>query len=182
MQSFLRKFQGISLAAIFVFSTTSAWADEPPPCMAYNNPKPINNQEVNHWKRTTPNQFRERAHVKGNVIHLYPDHSGHLHFEIAIGPNDGDTIEVIYNQDFGNATLPKMGDVVEACGDYITSTAQAGGFPASPDGAIIHWVHKSPNEQRHPDGFMFYDNTLFGQATQNAGPKHGGCFGRHCPQ
>ena len=37
---------------------------------------------------------------------------------------------------------------------HITSTAQSGPYPASPDGAILHWVHMNPQSKGHPPGLL----------------------------
>lgn len=150
----------------FVVSGFAFGAGEIPECLSYGHPGhalEINNDEVLHWKRTTDNQFRERAHIKGNVTHIFADHNGHHHFEIQIGKYTDDTIEVIYNEDFGQIPDPALGMTVEACGDYITSTGKSGPYPPSPDGAIVHWVHFAPNPDRHPSGFLVMDGEVCGQ-------------------
>lgn len=166
-----------------VVSASIARADEDfavPPCSAsYGNPPvalEVNNEQVLHWMRTTANQYRDRARVRGEVTEVYPDKNGHEHFAIRIGRKDTDTIEIIYNQDFGAVPLVQEGMIVEACGDYITSTAPSGPYPASPDGAIVHWVHRNPKNQGHPHGYLMLDGVLYGADTSNAGPKppHGG--------
>jgi hypothetical protein len=54
------------------------------------------------------------------------------------------------------------GAQIEACGDYITSNAPSGHFPASPDGAIVHWVHQSPNPKSHDSGFIVVNGVVCG--------------------
>jgi hypothetical protein len=122
----------------------------------------INNDQVLQWKTSTPNQFLARGHIQGRIIQVYPDHSGHEHFSVEIGNASGDTIEVIYNLSFGATAPLAVGMEVEACGDYITSDAPAGPYPASPDGAILHWVHRATNG-RHDSGFLMIDGVLYGQ-------------------
>jgi hypothetical protein len=146
-------------------------ADEIPPCMEKGKPIPVDNQEVLTWKSSTPNNFKQRAYVKGKVLQAYPDHSGHEHFQLQIGPDpENDTIEVIYNKKFGDVPAPTPGMKVKACGDYITSTSQTSGFPVSPDGAIIHWVHMNPKNQGHAHGFMVMDGDLIGYDPSVAKP------------
>jgi hypothetical protein len=162
-----------AFAYVFLI-TQSAWAfadGEIPACKAYNRDLPINNDQVLHWKRTTKNQFQERGHVKGPVVDTFTDKNRHEHFEIKLGKKDDDTLEVIYNQEFGALPTIQLGMEVEACGDYITSTAQAGPYPPSPSGAIIHWVHFSPKPARHPHGYLVIDGKLYGMETDKAGPK-----------
>jgi hypothetical protein len=141
-----------------------------PVCPAYGRALDINNQQVLHWKRTTPNQFRDRAHVRGPIVRVFPEKNGHEHFEIKLGKREIDTLEVIYNQDFGLNPEPKVGMMVQACGDYITSKAQSGPYPPSPSGAIIHWVHMNPAGRGHDPGFMVMDGIICGQDASNAGP------------
>lgn len=122
---------------------------------------PVINSQVLQWETTTPNQTLERAHVSGSIVQIFPDHSGHSHFAIQIGPNSSDQLEVVYNQDFGTVPTPTVGDQVEACGDYITSTAQSGPYPASPCNAIIHWVHEDPHG-KHPGGYLMINGVVYG--------------------
>lgn len=142
-----------------------------PECPSYGKNLEVNNAQVLHWKRTTPSGFRERGHVQGIVINIYNDKSGHDHFSIQIGRHQEDTLEIIYNQDFGSIPQIEVGMLVEACGDFITSTQQNGPYPPSPDGAILHWVHMNPQFRGHDPGFLMLAGGLYGQDTTNAGPK-----------
>ncbi|MEK6705358.1 MAG: DUF3465 domain-containing protein [Bdellovibrionota bacterium] len=138
-------------------------------CPAYGQNLQINNKQVLHWKRTTQNQFRERGHISGMVVEIFPDRNGHEHFVVNIGSYFEDTIEVIYNQDFGALPGLKIGMRAEACGDYITSIAQSGPYPPSPVGGIIHWVHKNPSRKGHDPGFLILDGKIYGQDMSKAG-------------
>ena len=121
----------------------------------------INNIQVEYWKTTTPNQFHSRAHVRGPVVRIYNDHSGHNHISVQIGRTADVAIELIYNQEFGALPDLAVGAEVETCGDYITSTAQSGGYPASPDGAIVHWVHRS-TRPGHESGYVAISGVVYG--------------------
>lgn len=133
---------------------------------------PVINAQVLDWKANEPNQYRHRAHVRGQLQTTYDDRNGHHHFEIQIGPNpDTDMLEVIYNEDFGPLPDLHFGGNVEACGDFIVSTAQAGPYPPSPAGAIIHWVHMNPSHRGHPPGYLWIDGVLCGQDAEHAGPR-----------
>lgn len=134
-----------------------------PPCMNQGQALPISNQQVIAWKHSTANQFLARAHVVGTLTRLYPDHSGHTHFEIQLAPTPDGTLEIVYNQSFGALPALSPGMTVEACGDYITSIAQSGPYPASPDGAILHWVHRNPSGQGHDSGFLVINGAVCGQ-------------------
>lgn len=131
------------------------------------NALPINNKQALSWKYgpdQRPNQFRARARLRGYVELSYPDRNGHRHFVIQIGPDEArDTVEVIYNEDFGPIPDLSKGMRVEACGDFIISTEQSGEYPPSPVGAIIHWVHMNPSHRGHPPGYLWIEGKLCGQ-------------------
>jgi hypothetical protein len=149
---------GTLQAALFA---AGALADAPP-CMAHGKELPVNNQQVLMWKKSTPNAYLDRGHVLGKVTVVYPDRNGHQHFSIQIGPQPTDIIEVVYSVAFGQMPRPEVGESIEACGDYITSTAQTGNYPPSPAGAIVHWVHINPKHSGHDDGYVIQDNTVYG--------------------
>jgi hypothetical protein len=193
--------RNLAILAVLVglsFSTltaaTTALAAEVPDCPAYtlrnqNDGDPgnlaINNDEVAGWKHSTANQFHGRAHVQGVITEVYPDRNGHEHFAISIGNNE--TLEVVYNQEFGAVPATRVGMLVEACGDYITSTAASPGpngqvYPASPGGAIVHWVHFAPRRSGHHSGYLVVDGVLTGQGGRQKGRMNyrmlEGSFGR----
>lgn len=161
-------------AAVLLFSLQgfSQSRSATPSCLAGGQELLLNNETVLNWKATSKNQYRNRAHILGTLVKDLPDHSGHHHYEVQIGANQNDLIEVIYNEQFGAVPAAEPGTQFEACGDYITSNAPAGHFPASPDGAIVHWVHRSPNPKSHDSGFLVVNGVVCGQNTEAAGPKH----------
>jgi len=124
---------------------------------------PVSNNQVLQWKSTTSNQFLARSHVKGVVMDVYPDHTGHNHFAIDLDSNPRDGLEVVYNTSFGALPAIRVGMTVEACGDYITSNDATSEYPASPMGAIIHWVHRNPSPQGHKSGFLIINGQVYGQ-------------------
>ena len=159
-----------SVIATGLFTSAIALASAAPDCLdSQGQALKIDDAQVLVWKQTTPNQTLKRAHVSGPVTALYPDHSGHNHFEIKIGSNAGETLEVVYNISFGQLTGLKIGDEVEACGDYITSNAPTSQYPASPDNAIIHWIHRNPSGRGHASGFTLVNGILFGQGNGTGG-------------
>jgi hypothetical protein len=160
-----------SITLGLVLTTSLSFAgDVIPNCIAAGQTLNLNNEQAVTWKNTTANQFHSRAHIKGKLVTVYPDHSGHHHMEVLIGPNNQDTIEVIYNEAFGPMPTLNPGAIIEACGDFITSKAQSGPYPASPDGAIVHWVHKAPNSG-HESGYVVVDGTVCGQNSGSVSPK-----------
>lgn len=159
-----RYFNGLAVVALFF--TQIGWAGNraAPPCLdTKGRVLPIDNDQVIDWKNSTPNQFKGRAHVSGPVVLVYPDKNDHSHFLIQIGKDENDTLEVIYNINFGELPALTDGDQVEACGDYITSNAPYQRYPASPAGAIIHWIHRAPNPKKHPHGFLTINDHVYGQ-------------------
>jgi hypothetical protein len=139
-------------------------AELPPECISDGKAISINNETVLNWKKSTPNQFHGRGRVEGAINAVYPDRNGHNHVQIVIGKGQTDTIEVVYNEDFGRLPKLAVGMQAEACGDYITSNAATDRYQASPDGAIVHWVHKNPNRSSgHPNGYLMLDGFVFGQ-------------------
>jgi hypothetical protein len=126
-------------------------------------PLPVMNEQVLKYKTTTANQFLARGRVSGVIRNIYPIKNGHYHFQAVIGPKASDTIEVIYNIAFGQINNIVPGLPVEACGDYITSIAPTNTYEPSPDGAIIHWVHRSPDQGRHKSGYVIINNIVYGQ-------------------
>jgi len=137
-----------------------------PACLDGPDELKIDNDRVLKLKTTTRNQYLARAFVQGRVVDALNSQNGHDHFSISIGPGPTDTLEIIYNIEFGAMPNFKVGDPVIVCGDYITSTAAAGGYPASPDGAIVHWIHFNPGTRQgsatHAHGFVMMGTDLIG--------------------
>lgn len=152
------------LAGFVFFSVAAAAGDQLPTCPARGQDLAVNNEQVLMWKKSTPNQYLSRAHIQGRVVKVYSDKSGHDHFSVQIGTHAEDTVEVIYNQSFGAIPDVRDGMITEACGDYITSNKQAGHYPPSPDGAIVHWVHYNPGnrDKIHESGYLALDGKVYG--------------------
>ncbi len=156
-------FSAIVAASLFVSVSAQAKLAELPKCEDKNGQAlPVDNNRVVTFKAVTPNQFHERARVEGRVVRILGSRPSHAHFEIQIGPRPQDTLEVVFNLDFGRPQ-PKVGDEVEACGDYITSNAPTPRYKPSPSGAIIHWVHENSRGGPHPDGYILLnDRFMYG--------------------
>jgi hypothetical protein len=129
------------------------------------NVLPVDDLQAIHFKTGTPNGATSRAHVSGPITKIYPNASGHDHFEITLSNNPGDTLEVVYNISFGALPTLKVGMTVEACGDFINAYAPENGYQASPDGALIHWIHRT--NSAHPAGFTIVNGVLYGQGNGN---------------
>jgi hypothetical protein len=163
-----------AIATAFVTAllvSSFSYADSLPPCLDDNgNAVTVNNAQVIQWESSTPNQFLARGNVHGPVVALYPNQTGHAHFAIQIGSDPSETLEVIYDLDFGAIPTVQLGMQVQACGDYITSNQATKYYPVSPCGAIIHWIHADPAGENHPGGFLTLNGQLYGQDLSNAGP------------
>lgn len=134
-----------------------------------------NNDEVIKWKETTKNQYLDRALIIGKLVRVIQQRPSHTHLEIDLEDSqsigDADHIEIIYNREFGDVKNVKAGDLVAACGDYITSNADTGRYKPSPNGAIVHWVHASNNPSKHSHGFLNIAGTLYGYEGDGAKQK-----------
>lgn len=142
------------------FLSVSSYSDEAmPPCMDAGRSLGVMNQTVAKWKTTTRNEYVARARVTGILSKIYSSTAEHAHFQIELGATNT-TLEVVYN--FGFGKLPRLapGMQIEACGDYITSYKPAR-YPPSPDGALIHWIHRSNSGHEH--GYLAIDGRLYGQ-------------------
>jgi hypothetical protein len=161
----------ILLSVVLVsFPSAHAFLDrvEMPVCLDGDQQLPIDNDRVLKYKTNTKNQFQARGFIEGTVIAAPEVMNKHDHFAISIGSGPKDTIEVIYNNNPEFGPMPKVepGDQIVVCGDYITSYAKSGRYEASPEGAIIHWVHYNPGNRDnvHEHGFIYFsgDQTLVG--------------------
>lgn len=151
------------LLVLLVAFSPSLWADDLPACVGTDGVTlPVNNGEILRWKFSTANHFKAPAHARGVLTRFFSNRSRHQHFEIQIGIQTQDTVEIVYSSKFGNLPRLEVGSVVEACGDYLTANAPYDTFEASPSGAIIHWVHRSSNPDRHPSGFLAIDDVAYG--------------------
>lgn len=153
---------------LFLSVSQTVHATNPPLCRGQAGEQlSVNNKQALDWKRAKPNQYLERARLRGIVERIFPDRNGHDHFEIQIGPDARtDTVEVVYNQAFGRLPEISRGMHVEACGDFIVSNAPTEKYPASPSGAVIHWVHANPHG-RHASGYLWIDGVVFGQIARH---------------
>lgn len=133
----------------------------------------INNEQVLQWKENTPSGYKARAFVEGIIVGTLVDRNSHLHLEIdlsAASNSRAEHLEVVYNKQFGEVPSYRQGSVVHACGDYITSNRRNGNYDPSPVGAIIHWIHMSPKQDRHPSGFLAIDGQVTGLVNPNDRP------------
>ncbi len=154
----------VRVLSISVFFVTIAFAGQSPRCTDRGKDLPINNDQVLQWKSGSKNGYKARGHILGRALRRYPGKRGHEHFAVQIGKAASDTIEIVYNTRFGKLPTLRSGAPVEACGDYITSNKQSGPFPASPDGAILHWVHINVGTPGHEHGYVSVDGVVTGVA------------------
>ena len=148
-----------------ILSSINSFAASVPACLSQSGQRlEVDNARTIELERTTPNQYVTQAHVQGVISDLYPDRNGHQHFAIQF-PGTAVGIEVVYNAGFGDLPDLRVGMTVEACGEYITSNQPTDRYPASPMGAIIHWVHRNPHPRpgAHPSGFLVINGQICGQ-------------------
>jgi hypothetical protein len=152
------------LLALFLISNFAFASDPVPDCIGDDGSTiPVINQQVLYWKQNTANEYLARAHVQGQIVKLLPNETGHNHFEIQIGTDSSDILEVIYDYEFGKLPKLAVGDMIEACGDYITSYAEGNGYKPSPAGALIHWIHISDEPDKHASGYTMVNGSVYGQ-------------------
>ncbi len=132
-------------------------------------PMQVDNERVLHLKRSTKNQYKDRAYITGVLVGVLKDRKSHLHLDVFIGESESgrgrdSDIEIIYNKafDYVDSRSVRPGMEVSACGDFINAFDRAGHYPPSPAGAIIHWTHMSPRPG-HQHGFMAIDGRVYGQ-------------------
>jgi hypothetical protein len=175
---FMKRILGFVFVCFFFVHNNHAFADlspaelhKLPACMDEDgSPMAPNNDKVVAWKKSTPNHFLNRGFVTGKIVGV-KDNGTHFHIEIAMDGEEDDYaghIEIVYNYDFGSIPNIPVGGTLVACGDYITST-QGGRYPPSPVGAIVHWVHMSPDPYRHASGFLAINGVLYGSQNPENG-------------
>jgi len=169
------------VSAAVAFANTNGQVLPPPDCMKGSQRLNVNNEQMLQVKLTQKNQYTDRGNLSGTVTRVFDDRNSHDHFEINIGSRAQDVVEIIYNKEFGPITVNiQPGMRVQACGDFINSFAPAGRYPASPSGAIIHWLHLNPRNQGKEHGYLSIDGRLYGydwdfarQADENRRRQHG---------
>ncbi len=150
-----------------LISATVSQAGQLPPCLDSKRELSVDNEAVLKLKETAPLGVPIRAFISGTVTRVFDrtvskkTKNSHARFEMQIGDESSEVIEVIYNLSFGEMPAAPVGAEVSACGDFINSHSPNNGYQASPSGAIIHWVHKS-NSDRHENGFVAINNVLYG--------------------
>ena len=169
------KFLNSAALTCLFFTRLALATDAIPPCEVHSSLLPIDNANALHLEKTTANQYTTQAHVEGLITTVYPNRNGHNHFAIQLGDDASQGIEVVYSIAFG--ALPQLtpGMKVEACGEFINSDAPTSQYPASPMGAIIHWVHTNLKQgaNAHPSGFIVIDGALFGEKVGKSSPNGG---------
>jgi len=146
-----------------------------PPCLDESGKELlIDNVRALDLKKKGGDGKAYRARIKGQVVSKTSQRcssrsgSCHAHFQIQIGPQKTDTVEVVYSEDFGQMKEPAQGETVEACGDFLNTSRQRN---SGPSGAIIHWVHRA-NCMDHEHGYVLVEGSdLYGMgADRNPRP------------
>jgi hypothetical protein len=135
----------------------------------------INNEQVLQWMKDSAKQFiRSRAHIEGKVTKVLPSdrvkspgkepdkyRSKHQRFEVKIGPDKYDVIQVFYNGRYSPKPALKKGDKVEACGEFAVDRSGA----PSQNFAVLYWVHAA-QAYPHAEGFVNAEGKVFGQVAK----------------
>ncbi len=153
------------LASLNSAPARAADSNAAPTCMGTDSALTIDNERALELKNSNSGAAI-RANVAGKVERIFKEQCNskgtcHDHFEIRLGENSDDVLEVVYSMDFGDLPKLQIGDDVQACGDFINTNVNPKRGPASPSGAIIHWVHRSTCMD-HESGFVTINGTLFG--------------------
>lgn len=160
----------VFLALGILFSPVAFAADRLPDCTDNSfRSIPVDNQRVLHLKKSTKNQHKDRANIVGVLVGVLKERESHLHLDVFIGESRAGTgrdsdIEIIHNRAFGapEGRQLRPGMEIAVCGEFINAFKQAGKYPASPAGAIIHWTHMAPRRD-HAEGYLAVDGRLYGQ-------------------
>jgi hypothetical protein len=118
----------------------------------------IDNNKAVNIKLFQEHGFKTRAYLKGFAIKETENRQGHTHIEVDLNlssEDNDDQIELIFNNQYGDLPDIKGGEEVIMCGDYIVDHY-------SKNKAVIHWVHKSPNQKKHNHGFIIINNVVYG--------------------
>jgi hypothetical protein len=130
-----------------------------PDCVKSGDTLSINNTEILKLKVTTEDGTPAGAYVEGTYMKKYASSDFGRHFQMKIGPQTQDTIEVYYSDD---AKLPSLrsGDHLVVCGRYATNRNGFYGNPKSPDGAYINQTSTAWSEYAE-DGFILVNGRLY---------------------
>lgn len=127
-------------------------------CLDKKEPLQIDNNKAINIKLFQGHGFKTRAYLKGIAIQEIKKSQGHTHIEVDLNlssEDNDDQIELIFNNQYGVLPEIKGGEEIVMCGDYIVDHY-------SKNKAIIHWVHKSPNQKKHNHGFIIINNVVYG--------------------
>jgi hypothetical protein len=132
----------------------------------------VNNEQVLQWKNRSATEFiRSRAHVTGSVVKVLPSdkginlekdtdkfHKKHQRFQVQIGPEKTDTIEIFYNGRFTPRPALKKGDKIEACGEFAADSSANAKTPF----AVLYWTHAA-KVYPHTEGYLNSQGKTFGR-------------------
>lgn len=156
-----------------IFSVSALAAPAPLNCpQRSGQPMDVNNDQVLQWKKKSATEFvRSRAHITGSVVKVVPPgkginiekdsdkfHKRHQRYQVQIGPEKTDTIDVFYNGRYGPRPALKKGDKIEACGEFAADSSPRTGEPF----AVVYWVHAA-RLFPHTEGFMTSRGKVFGR-------------------
>ncbi|WP_253715987.1 DUF3465 domain-containing protein [Bdellovibrio bacteriovorus] len=153
---------GFKMRAVLIFgillSASLSLAAGYPACKDKKRTLEFNQDMLLNYRDQMEPKFKTRGFIKGTLIKVIEDRQRHVHFEVDLdgdAETSDDRIEVIYNTSFGS--LPDYGPGAEiiACGDFIVD-------PYSPLKAVLHWLHHSPKQKAHDDGYLVINGQVLG--------------------
>lgn len=129
-----------------------------PPCKDKKRTLDFNQDMLLNYRDQMEPKFKTRGFIKGTLMKVLEDRQRHVHFEVDFDGStatEDDRIEVIYNTSFGSLPDHRPGDEIIACGDFIVD-------PYSPLKAVLHWLHYSPKQNAHEDGYLVINGQVSG--------------------
>ena len=140
---------------IIIFSQLSFAA---PACKDKKETLQIDNSSILKYRDFMEKGFKVRALISGIVVKEIENRQGHTHLEIDLDQDlttTDDRIEAVFSNQYGTLPTIQGGERTLICGDFIVD-------PYSPNKAIIHWLHQSPNTKKHDHGYMTINDQVYG--------------------
>ncbi len=149
----------ISAFVFLVLFSSSVFAQtKAPACLDKKERMEFNDNRLLLYRDEMEMKFQARGFIKGTLIKVIEDRQNHVHFEVDLDEDlktSDDRLEVIYNTKFGPLPEYNSGDEIIACGDFIVDSY-------SPNGAVLHWLHSSPDLKKHEHGYLMINGIIAG--------------------
>lgn len=143
---------------LVLFSNDLFAQTKAPACLDKKERMEFNDNRLLLYRDEMEKKFTARGFIKGTLISVIEDRQKHVHFEVDLDEDlqtTDDRLEVIYNTKFGPLPEFNAGDEIIACGDFVVD-------PYSPHGAVLHWLHSSPELKKHEHGYLMINGIIAG--------------------